>query len=131
KYDYLLHVGTKKFLEKGMRKNPSAKELEKIREYRALGNFADTMLPNGLKELGFKFYNVEELIRENEDVDYYDFPFRQLKTKMKKSIDRLWDSSDYREVKFFQTLFSVGRTPDHHRYLFTCKQVVNKVQELL
>lgn len=131
KYDYLLHVGTKKFLEKRMRRSPDETDLDLIRKYRALGNFANLMIPDLQKETGFNFWDVEDLIKKNVEVDAYDFPFRTLKKKMTKSIDRLWNSSDYSEINFFQTLFSVGRTPDHHRYLFTCKQVVDKLQELL
>lgn len=131
KYDYLLHVSTKKFLEKGMRRTPAALELERIGEYRNLGNYANQMLAVAQRETGFTFWNVEELIRQQADVDLYNFPFRPLRNKMKRSIDRLWNSSDYGEIKFFQTLLNVGRTADHHRYVFTCKQVVNKVQELL
>ncbi len=131
KYDYLLHVSSKKFLEKGMRREPEAAELERIREYRGLGNYGNVMLPEVVRESGFTFWNVEELIRKYADADLYDFPFRPLKKKMQKRIDRLWNNSDYGEIKFFQTLFNVGRTADHHRYVFTCKQVVDKVQELL
>lgn len=131
RYDYLLHVSTKKFLEKGMRRSPQQEELKRIREYRGLGNYANMMLPVEEREPGFHFWDVEELIRLSPDGDLFDFPFRPLRKKLKKSIDRIWHNSDYGEIKLFHTLFNIGRAADLHRYVFTCKQVVDKVQGLL
>lgn len=131
KYDYLLHVSTKKFLEHRMRRNPDEAEIISVRNYRGLGNYGNVMISAAEQENGFIFWDVEELIRKSPDGDLYNFPFRRMRKKLKKCMDRIWDNSDYGEIHFFQTLFNIGRTPDHHRYVFTCKQVVDKVQELL
>lgn len=114
-----------------MREQPNAGDLAKIRTYRGLGNYGEAMIAAELRDEGYSFHDVEELIRRSAAADLYDSPFRPLRNKMKKMIDRLWLNSNYGEIKFFQTLFNVGRTADHHRYVFTCKQVVDKVQQLL
>lgn len=131
KYDYLLHVSTKKFLDKQMRKHPDKAVLPIIRQYRGLGNFGKSQLDTSQLKEGFHFWDVDELIKNYADVDLLNYPFRVLRNGLQRRIDKIWDKSDYSEIKFTDTLFNIGHTADHHRYLFTCKQVIDKVQSLL
>jgi hypothetical protein len=131
KYDYLLHVSSKKSLEKGMRRSPDSEEVKRIKEYRAIGNYGNKMLPEDQREPDFRFWDVEELIMAQPGGDLYDFPFLPARKGVKRSIDKLWDNLDYSAINDFQGVLNLGRSADHHRYVFTCKQVVDKVQDLL
>jgi hypothetical protein len=134
KYDYLLYASTKKFVEKG-ELNSALTADERLcitRDYRNLGNHAFSKIdPQYNVITRFEYHDVETIVAEGTAGDQIDYPFRGLRPATREMIDDIWNFSDYRKVNIARILFNAQRFPDHHRYLYTCKPVVDKVLELL
>ena len=131
KYDYLLYSSTKKFV--GKRNLRRAKDkLAVTQDYRNLGNYGISKLTADMIEPDFNLVNVEELIGRGAPGDLLDFPFQNIKERRAgQLIDRVWDLADYDGINAKHIIFNAGRFPNHHRYLFTCKPVVEEVLRLL
>jgi hypothetical protein len=129
--DFLLYVSTKKFVEKGLTKNISEEAKMQVRDYRSLGNYGSNEIPETLREDGFNYYSIQDLCRNSGAADMYDFPFQSQKKKIVRIMKTIRGMGDYGGINVLRILFNSGRFTNRHRYLFTCKPVVDKVQELL
>lgn len=132
KYDYLLYISTKKFVgRKRLKKAETEEERKKLtKDYRNLGNYGVTQLT--ANELNFDPVDLNTLPDANVGEDRLNFPFRHLQgTSSGRKIDDVWDKWDYDGINDLQVIFRAQKIPNHHRYLFTCRPVVDKVMELL
>lgn len=127
--DFLLYVSTRKFVGKDRAADIAEKTI--VEAYRGLGNYGNSAIPDALRQPGFIFYNIQELIKNAPPADPYDFSFKSLKSKLSKIVDKVHEDGDYSKLSGLRVLFNSGRLTDHHRYLFTCKPIVDKIQSLL
>jgi len=134
KYDYLLYSSTKKFVEKGdLKKVKTPTERFAITaNYRNLGNYgADKLAPDLPLVPPFHFHDIEELIAKGEMGDLIDYPFRIIRDRPRNDVDAVWKDANYDGINAGRIIFNAKRFPDHHRYLYTCKPVINKLLDLL
>lgn len=124
KYDYLLYSSTKKFVGRGNR--------DAIKLYRGLGNYGKCeILPPALP-IDFEYHDVQELVLHGVAGRLKNYPFRNIiGTSPGRRVDNVWNNGDYSGINAGRIIFNAKRFPNHHRYLITCKQVVDKVLELL
>jgi hypothetical protein len=133
KYDYLLYSSTKKFVGAANLENVAtpASRFNLTKDYRNLGNYGDQIFPPVNRIPGFNYIDIEALIADEEPVNTNAFPFRRIRRSARRKVDDVWKSSDYEGINVGKIIFNLKRFPDHHRYLFTCKSVVDKVLSLL
>lgn len=133
KYDYLLYASTKKFVgAKTLTPDMTARQRFDItKDYRNLGNYGTRQTAATDLEPGFQFISVEDLIDKNEPMPDGDYPFRRIRNGPGQVVDNVWDNADYAGVNSERVIFNAKRFPDHHRYLFTCRPVVDEVLRLL
>lgn len=124
KYDYLLHVSTRKFAQKIL---GTPEEEKEIPNYRNLGNYG----PKYTGSPGIYYHNLQALLATSSDQgrfkNLYDRP------KWRKRMDRLMEGkASYLDVGDTLTLVLNNRKfARHHRYLFTSKAVIEKVIGIL
>lgn len=123
KYDYLLHVSTRKFAEKVV---GTDEEYPQILNYRNLGNYGPKY-----NNPGVYYHNLQALLNSSPDKSRFKNLYDQ--PKWRKRMDTLMnDQGSYLDVGDILTLaLNNGKFARHHRYLFTSKAVVEKVMELL
>lgn len=133
KYDYLLYSSTKKFVAKGElnKAHSMAERLAITGSYRNLGNHGINSLAPDLIEDGFNLVDVGELFKNGGKADLFDYPYRTIRQNAAKKIDAVWEEADYDGINAGNIVFNARRFPDYHRYLFTCKAVVDEIQRLL
>lgn len=134
KYDYLLYSSTKKFVEKGDLKNANTKEerLSITGDYRNLGNYGNGKIDKDERlNPDFNYVDVDALFEKAPPADLSDFPFREIRDNPRKNVDWVWSDADYDGINAGGIIFNMKRFPDHHRYLFTCKAVVDEVLRIL
>lgn len=134
RYDYLLYSSTKKFVEKGDLKNAKTKDarLAITADYRNLGNYGNTEIDKSERLVpDFNYIDVDALCAGAPPVDLSDFPFREIRDNPRSSVDSVWTDADYGGINAGGIIFNMKRFPDHHRYLFTCKPVVDEVLRIL
>jgi len=125
--DLLLYASTKKFVAKRDRDETTI-----IHDYRNLGNYGcDEILPPRVIERGFNFISVRDLAKDSEAGNLLNFPYRDMPDHTQEIVKRVRDLADYSAVKDLDIFFHLQRYPSYHRYLFTCKQVISRVNELL
>jgi len=125
--DLLLYASTKKFVAKGDRDDTTV-----MNDYRNLGNYGSSkIMPASAIEKGFKFFSVLDLVKDGEAGALLNFPYREMPDRTKETVTQVRDLADYSAVKDLDIFFHLQRYPSYHRYLFTCKPVVAKVNELL
>ena len=125
--DLLLYASTKKFVAKRDRD-----EITIMNDYRNLGNYGsdEILAPNEI-EKGFNFISVRDLVKNTESANLLNFPYRDMPDHTQEVVKRVRNSADYSAVKDLDIFFHLQRYPSYHRYLFTCKPVVARVNELL
>jgi hypothetical protein len=131
KYDYLLYISSKKFFDhKAYRDARSAAERLAVTEkYRNLGNYGLSQLTS---HLDFIAVDVDALLDDGDPGDPLFFPIKKLKgSSTGRQIDQVWNDADYAGINGGRVLFRANKIPNHHRYLFTCRPVVEKVHTLL
>jgi hypothetical protein len=134
KYDYLLYSSTKKFVEKGDLKHAKTREarLAITTDYRNLGNYGNTEIDNNERLIpDFNYIDVDKLSAGAPPADLSDFPFREIRDNPRGNVDSVWNDADYTGINAGGIIFNMKRFPDHHRYLFTCKPVVDEVLRIL
>ena len=125
--DLLLYASTKKFVARTDRDDSSI-----MNDYRNLGNYGcSRIVPSSAIEQGFNFISVPELVRDGEAGELLNYPYRDMPNHTKEVVKKVRDLADYGAVKDLDIFFHLQRYPSYHRYLFTCKPVVAKVNELL
>jgi hypothetical protein len=125
--DLLLYASTKKFVAKRDRDDPGI-----IDSYLNLGNYgADKIIPPNVVEKGFNFFSVRDLVKDSESGELLNYPYRDMPDHTQDIVRRVRDLADYGAVKDLDIFFHLQRYPSYHRYLFTCKPVVAKVNALL
>ena len=132
KYDYLLYSSTKKFVGGHLQNvaTPTAR-FNLTKDYRNLGNYGDQIDPPINRIQGFEYIDLEELIGNDDPDGTNEFPFRRIRKSARRQVDKVVKSSDYDGINAGKIIFNLKRFPNHHRYLFTCKLVVDKVLSLL
>jgi hypothetical protein len=132
-YDYLLYVSTRKSLDKKNRRRDNPGDEINPEHFRVLGNYGNTFIPQGHVALNdFNFVDVDKLVREYQgDVNLLYYPFRDLGDKARKIVEDTRESQDYKKTNGLRLIWNMKRFPDHHRYLFTCKPVVERVIRIL
>jgi hypothetical protein len=134
KYDYLLYSSTKKFVEKGDLKDAKTREarLAITADYRNLGNYGNTEIDNSERLVpDFNYIDVDKLFAGAPPTDLSDFPFREIRNNQRNNVDSVWTDADYDGINAGGIIFNMKRFPDHHRYLFTCKPVIDEVLRIL
>lgn len=125
--DLLLYASTKKFVYKSDRDDPAI-----MNDYRNLGNYGCSQIsPATDVEKGFSFFSVLDLVKDGESGGLLNFPYCDMPVHTQRVVKRVRDLADYGAVKDLDIFFHLQRYPSYHRYLFTCKQVVAKVNDLL
>lgn len=124
KYDYLLHVSTKKFALKIV---GTLSEYPEILRYRNLGNYGEKY-----QHPGIRYYDLQKIAGESTGKD---FGFKNLfeKSKWRKKIEAVTEENEsYQNVgHILSLLLNSGKFMKHHRYLFTSRGVVEKVVQIL
>ena len=133
KYDYLLYSSTKKFVNKGELNKAMTKadRLAITSNYRNLGNYGNCLIDQADWETGFEYRDVTKLVENAPLADLSDYPFQDIRKGPGKNVDTVWTDEDYDGINALRIIFNGKRFPDHHRYLFTCKPVVDEVLSLL
>ncbi len=137
KYDYLLYSSTKKFIEKS-----NANSFSVSRDYRNLGNYgklAPDMPGSQNPELAanqvvprLTFHDVDDIVDKGEAGDLYDFPFQRINDRSSgDKVKEVWDTGNYGGINAFKIILNASRFANHHRYLFMCKPIVDKVVAIL
>jgi hypothetical protein len=122
-YDYVLYFSTVKF-SGGLSKN-----IDKM--YFNLGNYGAYDIPGNEIESNFQFFDVNELVNHKENGSW-DFRFTTLKgTELGDAIERVQFRRDYTGINWLEILEHKNALTNHHTYLFTCKEVVDKVLDIL
>jgi len=125
--DLLLYASTKKFVSKSDRGNATI-----MNDYRNLGNYGgDEISPPNVVEKGFNFVSVRDLLKDREAGNLLNYPYRDMPDHTQDIVHRVRNLADYSAVKDLDIFFHLQRYPSYHRYLFTCKQVITRVNELL
>ena len=134
KYDYLLYSSTKKFVgSRNLRGIDSPeKRFEITGDYRNLGNYGKVKIDQTIDEEKFEFIDVDKLVTDGTPGKFSDFPFRHIKgTRPANEIEKVYANFDYSGINGEWIIFNINRFGSHHRYLFTCRPVVEKVLKLL
>ena len=132
KYDYLLYSSTKKFVGRNLK--PDMLPIDRFnltKDYRNLGNYGSRQTAFSELEPGFNFVSLEDLIANNEPIVTNDFSFRPIRKEPGRLVDKVWTDADYDGINAGRIILNMKRFPEHHRYLFTCKPVVDEVLKLL
>lgn len=132
KYDFLLHVSTRISLGRKNVKHDKPDDEIVPKEFRILGNYGRTEFSPENEVLNFNFVDVDKLVNDAKDFgNMLYFPFRKMTKHSVEIIDHAVKNVDYKRTNGWRVLWQNKRFADHHRYLFTCKPVVDKVIELL
>jgi hypothetical protein len=134
KYDYLLYSSTKKFVGPRNLKGVDApeKRFEITGDYRNLGNYGRVEIDQTIDDERFEYVDVDELVTKGAPGKFSDFPFRHIKgTRPANEIEKVYANADYSGINGEWIIFNINRFGNHHRYLFTCKPVVEKVLKLM
>jgi hypothetical protein len=125
--DLLLYASTKKFVAKRDRDETTV-----MNDYRNLGNYGSgEIVPPNVIESGFNFISVRDLVKNNDSGNLLNYPYRDMPDHTQEIVKRVRSLADYSAVKDLDIFFHLQRYPCYHRYLFTCKPVVTRVNELL
>jgi hypothetical protein len=125
--DLLLYASTKKFVANRDRDDSTI-----IDTYRNLGNYgSEKIIPPATVVQGFNFFSVRDLVKDGETGDLLNYPYRDMPDRTQDIVRKVRDLADYGAVRDLDILFHLQRYPSYHRYIFTCKPVVTKVNELL
>ncbi len=122
KYDYLLHVSTRKFAEKIV---GTTEEYPQILDYRNLGNYQRKYIWQNVYH-----YDLQTLIPTGGDKGFKNlFDRPKWRRRMEEVADR---EESYQDIgEFIALLLNNGKFTKHHRYLFTSKTVADKVISIL
>jgi hypothetical protein len=125
KYDYLLYTSTVKFV------GDHVQDKEVTKKYRNLGNYGQAGIDLINQEPDFNFIDVHKNFAREQNDDLINFPFRKIRKGPGEAVDKVWNDLSYKGINAFKIIFNAKRFPDHHRYLFTCKPVVDEVIRIL
>ncbi|MHA4741986.1 hypothetical protein [Dyadobacter sp. MSC1_007] len=101
-------------------------------DYLNLGNYgSERIIAERQLEPGFHFENVQDIISAGVSGDPLDYAFRDLKESTKTIIKNIRNGSTYAKINFMRLPFNAMRFPDHHRYLYTSRPIVERVLTLL
>lgn len=131
KYDFLLYVSTKKFVDRDEldSKKTKADRDQIVDDYRNLGNYGDL---NKKPINNFHFIDVTvDLLKHIEPRATVKYPFSFQKRKIKGIVDDIHLNSNYEPVNGWKVFFNSAQFKTYHRYLYTCRAVVDKVMSLL
>lgn len=133
--DYLLYSSTKRFVG-GSNINQELTPDERFnltKDYRNLGNYGSREVEPVL-EPGFNFEPIDPLIKGivfKDDEERLRYPFRNPRPGTIEAIDKVWKEADYNDINGGRIILNLNRIPNYHRYIFTCRQVVERVLSLL
>ena len=132
-FDYLLYASTKKFVgSRNIRRVDDRLALTK--DYRNLGNYGESqiLLPE-LLQAGFTFSNVQDLVSKTSPGNLCDFPFQKMKSgsAFEEEIKKVISDADYEGFGLLEILFNRRSFENYHKYVYTCKPVVDEVLRLL
>ncbi|NIJ52762.1 alpha/beta hydrolase [Dyadobacter arcticus] len=135
-FDYLLYVSTKKFVGADrLAERPLERDRRGLTDnYRNLGNYGIGELKDIFKpQLGFNVQSVQTLIAPNDIANLCDFPWQPYETTsfFRRHIDNVALTADYGGFGLLDIVFNARRLQNYHKYVFTCRPVVRKVQSLL
>jgi hypothetical protein len=126
KWDYLLYISTRRFVGNDNIGKPTVTE-----NYRNLGNYGQSKIPDPVLHPDLKYWNVENLVSNQNDPNSAIFPFDDIDIHSRHNVDMVWNNSDFKNIQGLDAFWNQRRFQNRHRYLFTCKQVVDKVIEIL
>ena len=136
--DYLLYLSTQKFNgNKSIGKFDTKPDSKGITtDYRNLGNYGNTLFnsPDSdlISEVGFNFFDVQDLLKTETPDDPLYYPFQNLKDENTRQIIRnIRQTSNYEGMALLNTFWNRHSLMTHHQYLFTCRPVVDHLLSLL
>lgn len=132
--DFLLYASTKKFVgAKALDQEPDTQERQKKSNlYRNLGNYGDFLAKQANKlQDGFTFFNLADLIKGQNFTPTNQYPFRLQNPATLRDVAKILQNADYKGVGSLAILVNNRQYTNYHRYVFTCRVVVDKVLNLL
>jgi hypothetical protein len=124
KDDFVLYTSTKEFVE-----DPGS--ILQTDPYRTLGSWGDTIATVAQPLPRTTFRSVNELIKIDPAILSKHFPFQALRSGPQRAVDRARKFKNYNGINLLKLAFNAKRFKARHRYLFTCKPVVDEVLRLL
>ncbi|SKB68361.1 alpha/beta hydrolase [Dyadobacter psychrophilus] len=128
-FDYLLYSSTKRFV--GAKRIANAPDPQQLTaSYRNLGNYGTSEFKEGfIPQDGFHIQSVQELIKPGDLINLCDFPWQQYDKEsfFRKHINQAVSTANYAGFGLLDIIFNQRRLQNYHKYVFTCKPVVNEV----
>jgi hypothetical protein len=130
-FDYLLYASSKKFNGGNLCLDLPDPQVSPSEDYRNLGNFGKEILNDSVSPK-LQFHYLQDIIADGSPGNPLFYVFSNLAdTKFNRVTERARVNNCYRGINDIRTFINSDLFANHHRYLFSCRPVVEKVLRIL